>query len=80
MSGKVLLQWRHSYCAELSRKRYMDAQSTRAMHIAIANIFFQQENEENDASTSENASGESDKHSGELKIQLFYLHYECRRV
>lgn len=52
----------------------MDAQSTRAMHIAIANIFFQQENEENDASTSENASGESDKHSGELKIQLFYLH------
>nr|XP_036226005.1 NACHT domain- and WD repeat-containing protein 1 isoform X1 [Bactrocera oleae]XP_036226006.1 NACHT domain- and WD repeat-containing protein 1 isoform X1 [Bactrocera oleae] len=63
MSGKVLLQWRHSYCAELSRKRYMDAQSTRAMHIAIANIFFQQENEENDASTSENASGESDKHS-----------------
>ncbi|XP_020716255.1 NACHT domain- and WD repeat-containing protein 1 isoform X2 [Ceratitis capitata] len=63
MSGKVLLQWRHSYCAELSRKRYMDAQSTRAMHIAIANIFFQHENEDNDVSTSENASGECDKQS-----------------
>lgn len=66
MSGKVLLQWRHSYCAELSRKRYMDAQSTRAMHIAIANIFFQHENEDNDVSTSENASGECDKQSGDL--------------
>ncbi|XP_067632448.1 protein qui-1 isoform X2 [Eurosta solidaginis] len=63
LSGKVLLQWRHSYCAELSKNRYMDAQSTRAMHIAIANIFFQPENEENDGSTSENASGESDKQS-----------------
>ncbi|XP_036331205.1 NACHT domain- and WD repeat-containing protein 1 isoform X1 [Rhagoletis pomonella] len=63
MSGKVLLEWRHSYCAELSKSRYMDAHSTRTMHIAIANIFFQQENEENDGSTSENASGESDKHS-----------------
>ncbi|XP_037948244.1 NACHT and WD repeat domain-containing protein 2-like isoform X2 [Teleopsis dalmanni] len=63
MSGKVLIQWRHTYCAHLSQQRYMDAQSTRAMHIAIANIFFQQEGEDAEEGSSEQETEESDKHS-----------------
>lgn len=59
MSGKVLLQWRYPYCKQLSRTRYMDAQSIRSMHLAIANIFFpadpddqdEEQDDEDDEST-----------------------------
>ncbi|TMW44130.1 hypothetical protein DOY81_010790 [Sarcophaga bullata] len=63
MSGKVLLQWRYPYCKQLSRKRYMDAQSIRCMHLAIANIFFpadpdEQEDEEDDDDEDESTERE----------------------
>uniref|UniRef100_A0A1B0AFS5 NWD1/2-like winged helix-turn-helix domain-containing protein n=1 Tax=Glossina pallidipes TaxID=7398 RepID=A0A1B0AFS5_GLOPL len=48
MSGKVLIQWRYPYCAEITHKRYLDADSIRAIHCAISNIFFPTDNEEND--------------------------------
>lgn len=40
MSGKILIQWRHSLCAEIARTRYTNPESTRAVHTEIANIFF----------------------------------------
>lgn len=40
MSGKILIQWRHSLCAEIARTRYSNPERTRAVHTEIANIFF----------------------------------------
>lgn len=40
MSGKILIQWRHSLCAEIARARYSNPERTRAVHTEIANIFF----------------------------------------
>lgn len=56
MSGKVLIEWKHRLCSELSRQRYMDPDITRAVHIEIANIFFNQEQEDSDEISSEHNS------------------------
>ncbi|XP_055839533.1 protein qui-1 isoform X2 [Episyrphus balteatus] len=59
MSGKVLIQWRHRFCAEIAKSRYMDAKSTRTMHMEIANIFFNQEAEESDDTSAEKSDNVS---------------------
>lgn len=57
MSGKVLIHWRHSLCAELTRTRYMtDKESIREMHVEIANIFFNPEVDDSDESSNEQDS------------------------
>lgn len=56
MSGRVLIEWKHRLCSELSRQRYMDPDITRAVHIEIANIFFNQEQEDSDEISSEHNS------------------------
>ncbi|KAH8402086.1 hypothetical protein KR009_009573 [Drosophila setifemur] len=53
MSGKVLIQWRHNYCASVAKRRYMDTQRTRSLHSELANLFFPQDEDE---STLENES------------------------
>ncbi|KNC26192.1 hypothetical protein FF38_13062, partial [Lucilia cuprina] len=58
MSGKVLIQWRYPYCKQLSRTRYMDTNSIRSMHIAIANIFFPADPEEQECEEEEDESTE----------------------
>ncbi|XP_073845418.1 protein qui-1 isoform X1 [Musca autumnalis] len=67
MSAKVLIHWRYPYCKELTRTRYLDANTTRSMHIAIANIFFPAENddqdEEEDDDESTERDGDSDRQS-----------------
>jgi len=40
MSGKVLIQWRHNYCAAVAKRRYMDVERTRSLHMELANLFF----------------------------------------
>lgn len=71
MSGKVLLQWRHTYCAQIAKERYMDPKSIRAMHTEIANIFFQQENDDaDDSSSRSNTSQETDKQSGKINTNI----------
>ncbi|XP_030246906.1 NACHT domain- and WD repeat-containing protein 1 isoform X2 [Drosophila navojoa] len=60
MSGKVLLQWRHNYCASIAKQRYMDAERTRSLHMELANLFFPQDEDE---STLENDSTRSDTKS-----------------
>lgn len=57
MSGKILIQWKHSLCSEIAKKRYMDPDTTRAIHIDIANIFFNQEQDDSDEISSEHNSG-----------------------
>lgn len=56
MSGKVLIEWKHRLCCELSRQRYMDSDITRSVHIEIANIFFNQEQDDSDEISSEHNS------------------------
>lgn len=59
MSGKVLIEWKYRLCSELSRQRYMDPDITRSTHIEIANIFFNQEQDDSDEISSEhNSAGE----------------------
>ncbi|XP_020814996.1 uncharacterized protein LOC110189304 isoform X1 [Drosophila serrata] len=60
MSGKVLIQWRHNYCAAVAKRRYMDAQRTRSLHSELANLFFPQDEDE---STLENESNASEARS-----------------
>lgn len=60
MSGRILIEWKHRLCSELSRQRYMDPDITRAVHIEIANIFFNQEQDDSDEISSEhNSAGKS---------------------
>lgn len=59
MSGKILIQWRHQLCADTARIRYMDPERTRAVHTEIANIFFNQEAEESDDTSSEKSTTKS---------------------
>lgn len=60
MSGKLFIQWRHSLCAETTRKRYMDQEIARQAHKEIVNLFFpQEENEESDESRTEEKSDKS---------------------
>ncbi|KRF80475.1 uncharacterized protein Dvir_GJ22444, isoform E [Drosophila virilis] len=60
MSGKVLIQWRHNYCATLAKRRYMDVERTRCLHMELANLFFPQDEDE---STLENDTTRSDSKS-----------------
>ncbi|XP_032571228.1 NACHT domain- and WD repeat-containing protein 1 isoform X1 [Drosophila sechellia] len=60
MSGKVLIQWRHNYCASVAKRRYMDVQRTRSLHCELANLFFPQDEDE---STLENESNRSESKS-----------------
>jgi hypothetical protein len=44
MSGKLLIEWRHDMCAEITKKRYINDQETlRFAHAEIQNLFFPQE-------------------------------------
>lgn len=53
MSGKVLIQWRHSLCAEIAKARYMTTREViRQAHIELANIFFGEATEDSDDVTS----------------------------
>lgn len=53
MSGKVLIQWRHSLCAEIAKARYMTTREIiRQAHTDMANIFFGEPSEDSDDVTS----------------------------
>ncbi|XP_017838402.1 NACHT domain- and WD repeat-containing protein 1 isoform X2 [Drosophila busckii] len=60
MSGKVLIQWRHNYCGLVAKRRYMDVERTRNLHMELANLFFPQDE---DDSTLENESTKSETKS-----------------
>lgn len=62
MSGKLFIQWRHSYCAVTARKRYIDKEVARQAHKEIVNLFFpQEEHDESDESHTDEKSEKSGK-------------------
>lgn len=69
MSGKILIEWKHRLCSDISRQRYMDPDITRSVHIEIANIFFNQEQDDSDEISSEhNSAGKQ-----------FYIQFDCHQ-
>lgn len=74
MSGRILIQWRHSLCAEIAKVRYMDPDKTRAVHTEIANIFFNQEQDDSDEISSEHNSDE--KSGGKIIFFCTFLKFE----
>lgn len=66
MSGKMLIEWRHGICADITKTRYMDEEISRTSHTEIVNIFFPQENEDSNDSQSET----SDEKSSELRLAV----------
>ena len=77
MSGKILIEWRHRLCEEITRTRYMDVNSQRAMHIEIANIFFNQDTDDSDEITSEksDSTGKSDHYHAVLILRVLISIY-----
>lgn len=63
MSGKVLIEWRYPYCAQMTRRRYLDANGVRQTHSAISNIFFPADNEDRDG---QGSSSPGNDHEDEI--------------
>lgn len=61
MSGKLLIEWRHDLCAEITKKRYINSQEVmRLAHAEIVNLFFPQEtSDESDEINSETSDKSS---------------------
>lgn len=66
-------------CRDIARKRYMDPETTRSMHINIANIFFNQEQDDSDEISSEHNSGEENGRE-KLNETRRYSSAECDGV
>lgn len=44
MSGKMLIEWRHDLCSEITKKRYInDQENLRLAHVEIVSLFFPQD-------------------------------------
>lgn len=62
MSGKLLIEWRHDLCAEISKKRYVnDQEMLRQAHAEIVNLFFPQENSDESDEINSETSDKSSK-------------------
>lgn len=57
MSGKILIEWKHNLCRDVSKARYIDPDIARSTHIDIANIFFNPDQDDSDEISSEHNSG-----------------------
>lgn len=61
MSGKLLIEWRHDLCAEITKKRYINDQEVmRLAHAEIVNLFFPSETDESDEINSETSDKSSE--------------------
>lgn len=62
MSGKLLIEWRHDLCAEITKKRYIsDQEVMRLAHAEIVNLFFPLEtSDESDEINSETSDKSSE--------------------
>lgn len=70
MSGKILIQWRHSLCVDITKVRYTNPENTRAVHTEIANIFFNPDGAED--SSDDTSSCDERSHttkSGKIEIR-----------
>lgn len=62
MSGKMLIEWRHDLCVDITKKRYIsDQEALRVAHAEIVNLFFPQEtSDESDDINSETSEKSSE--------------------
>jgi hypothetical protein len=62
MSGKLLIEWSHDLCVEITKKRYItDQEMLRQAHSEIVNLFFPQEtSDESDDINSETSDKSSE--------------------
>lgn len=60
MSGKLLIEWRHSICTEICNERYnFSKEEVQLTHNEIVNLFFPQDADDSDdihSETSEKSS------------------------
>lgn len=64
MSGKLLIEWRHDLCVEITKKRYInDQESLRLAHVEIVSLFFPQENSDESDEINSEGSDKSSKFS-----------------
>lgn len=64
MSGKLLIEWRHDLCAEITKKRYIsDQEMLRLAHAEIVNLFFPQETSDESDEINSETSDKSSKFS-----------------
>lgn len=64
MSGKLLIEWRHDLCAEITKKRYISEQEMqRLAHAEIVNLFFPTENSDESDEINSETSDKSSKFS-----------------
>lgn len=75
MSGKVLIEWRYPYCQEISKKRYLNSNSIRELHMNISNIFFPPDTEDNDNVEHENLEERQLIEGNEDKKSVQSQHY-----
>uniref|UniRef100_A0A6E8VK53 NWD1/2-like winged helix-turn-helix domain-containing protein n=1 Tax=Anopheles coluzzii TaxID=1518534 RepID=A0A6E8VK53_ANOCL len=59
MSGKLLIVWRHSICAEITRVRYMTPDITRSIHSELVNLFFPPDGDDSEDMSTEQHSRKS---------------------
>lgn len=61
MSNKLLIEWRHDLCAEITKKRYIsDQEVARLAHLEVVNLFFPLEtSDESDEINSETSDKSS---------------------
>lgn len=64
MSGKLLIEWRHDLCGEITKKRYINDQEVmRLAHAEIVNLFFPQETSDESDEIHSETSDKSSKFS-----------------
>lgn len=64
MSGKLLIEWRHDLCAEITKKRYInDQEMMRLAHAEIVNLFFPQETSDESDEIHSETSDKSSKYA-----------------
>lgn len=70
MSGKLLIVWRHSICAEITRVRYMTPDITRSIHSELVNLFFPPDGDDSEDMSTEQHSRKSSKYHSTYMMVL----------
>lgn len=74
MSGKLLIEWRHDLCVEITKKRYINDQEVmRLAHAEIVNLFFPLETSDESDEINSETSDKSSKF-------VFLCYKKCQHV
>ena len=74
MSGKLLIEWRHDFCAEIAKKRYLSDQDVVMIaHAEIVNLFFPHETSDDSEEIHSETSEKSGKSFSLIEIYHRYI-------